>query len=120
MADPTPTPDATDNPFAQTAPTPDGMIATLRKRAVGDPELLARASAGEVEHALERAVRAVWAASRIKVFVPVFALRSVREELGVGGAADAAPAPDAGLAFPPRLPRRAADPAPAPRNVPTL
>jgi hypothetical protein len=81
MADPMPTPAVADSPFAQTAPTPEGLIASLRPRAVGDPHLLAYASATEVEYALERTVRAVWESSRVKVFVPVFALRALREEL---------------------------------------
>lgn len=92
-------------PFAQVPPTPDPIVARLREEAEADRRLLARAPAATIGAAVEAEVRALWTGSRVKVFVPVLALRAVREALGADG-----PVIDVDVARPRR------SPPPAPRD----
>ena len=74
-------------PFRQALPTPDPTIARLQRDLAADPRLASHAMAAERDRVAEVAVRSLWAASRVKAFVPVLALRDARDALLDVGAA---------------------------------
>jgi hypothetical protein len=64
--------------FAQMPATPEAIIVQVQRELARDDTT---ASATEVARLADRAVRRLWD-SRVKVFIPVLALRDVREALG--------------------------------------
>jgi len=67
-------------PFAQTPPTPEPIIAQVRRQLADDDRVGARVPTGVLDRVADQAVRELWS-SRVKTFVPVLALRSAREIL---------------------------------------
>ncbi len=88
----------TANPFAEITSTPEPIIGHLRRQLRDDPVVSRRAEPAELDALAEAAVRELWDAP-VKTFVPVLALRSVREGLlavdrpPIGSAAVAATRP---------------------------
>jgi hypothetical protein len=77
-------------PFAQMPATPEPIIAQVRRQLGDDPVLDTPLEPSLLDHVAERAVRELWE-SRVKIFVPVLALRQARALLhdqGIGIAAD--------------------------------
>lgn len=66
-------------PFAQMPAAPEPIIAQVRRQLAGEDEP-AGVSAAELDTVADRAVRELWG-SRVKIFVPVLALRQARELL---------------------------------------
>ncbi len=66
-------------PFAQMPATPEPVIAQVRRQLAGEDEP-AGVSSAELDTVADRAVRELWG-SRVKIFVPVLALRQARELL---------------------------------------
>jgi hypothetical protein len=58
------------------------MIATLRRSACEDQDLLAVAAPAEIAGAVERTVDTLWEQSRVKSFIGVLAMRDLRASLG--------------------------------------
>jgi hypothetical protein len=57
-------------------------VARLQREARSDRALLARAPEPELDRLIDEAVRSLWGSSRVKAFVPLFAMQRVRETLG--------------------------------------
>lgn len=70
--------------------TEDSIIASLCRDACRDERLRDVAQEAEIAEAVEHAVRALWADSRVKNFIAVIALRDVRESVGGRHRPDAA------------------------------
>lgn len=67
-------------PFAQMPATPEPIIAQVRRQLATEDEQARMASSVELDTIADRVVRELWG-SRVKVFVPVLALREARELL---------------------------------------
>lgn len=61
----------------------DDVIARLFREVGADQRLRALAPEPELLRLVEASVQALWAESRVKAFVPLLALRRVREEFGI-------------------------------------
>lgn len=72
-------------PFAQ-PPTPDVIIAQLTRQLTADFPQAHEVANPSLEAMIEHTVRALWQ-SRVKTFVPVFALREVQHDLEARGLA---------------------------------
>lgn len=68
--------------FAQTPASPEPIIARVRDELGRVCEVATCPSAGELDRLADAAVRGLWD-SRVKVFVPVLAVREAREMLVV-------------------------------------
>ena len=67
-------------PFAQTSNTPEPIIAQVRRQLADDAPPGGALETHLLDSVAERAVRELWS-SRVKIFVPVLALRQAREVL---------------------------------------
>ena len=67
-------------PFAQTPSTPEPIIAQVRRQLADDDQVGAQVPTGVLDRVADQVVRELWS-SRIKIFVPVLALRTAREIL---------------------------------------
>jgi hypothetical protein len=67
-------------PFAEMPPTPEPVIAQIRRQLADDDRVGARVPTGVLDRVADQAVRELWS-SRVKTFVPVLALRTARELL---------------------------------------
>jgi hypothetical protein len=76
----------THRPFGgpdQGPATMDDVIARLSREVLRDQRLRALAPESELERLVETSVRLLWRESRVKAFVPLLAMRRVREGLGI-------------------------------------
>jgi hypothetical protein len=67
-------------PFAEMPSTPEPIIAQVRRQLADDDRVGARVPTGVLDRVADQVVRDLWS-SRVKVFVPVLALRTAREIL---------------------------------------
>ena len=67
-------------PFAEMPPTPEPIIAQVRRQLADDDQVGSRVPTGVLDRVADQAVRELWS-SRVKTFVPVLALRTARELL---------------------------------------
>ena len=74
------------NLFAQMPTTPEPIIAQVCRHLQADALVTAVVGAAELEQLAEAAVRVLWD-NPVKAFVPVLALRAVREHLATAGLA---------------------------------
>jgi hypothetical protein len=73
--------------------TPEPIIAQVRRTLAVDCAAVSCAAGADLDRVAEAAVRRLWD-GRVKVFVPVLALREAREVLGIHEAQLAAPEPE--------------------------
>jgi hypothetical protein len=72
------------SPFAsETNLSPETVRTTIRRQLEADTQLglVQRCEPAQLESIIARSVDALWAESRIKIFLPVLALRHARDEL---------------------------------------
>lgn len=96
------------NPFAQIPSTPEPIVAQVCRQLQTDPFVKSRLSSAELGRLASAAVRELWDCP-VKTFVPILALRAVREQLSAMVASSAEPALPSAAARPGRGPRRVHD-----------
>jgi hypothetical protein len=59
------------------------VVARVQREALADRRLQGAVEPAELDRLIDETVRALWATSRVKSFVPLFAMQRVREQLGL-------------------------------------
>ena len=93
------------SPFAQMPLTPEPIIIQVCRELTADCEAASRPGETDLDRLAEASVRELWD-SRVRVFIPILALRRARETLGVHDGRTVPPDATAiGTAPPHRSPR---------------